>query len=163
MAETDCSICDLRHFTNPSTAWCSECDQALCDECKEYHRVFRGTHNHETIGIDDYLSLTQSVNVYTSHCSTHKDKYQMYCQTHDIPLCLFCVEEHGECKNVIHLSKKTKEIKTSDSWMDTEQTLEDIAENIDKMEAEAKKECRRFWRTKGINFSEYQSSPTGNQ
>ncbi|CAC5408751.1 unnamed protein product [Mytilus coruscus] len=144
-----CSICDLRHLTKPSTTWCSECDQALCDECKEYHSLSRGTQNHETIGIDDYQSLAQSVNVYSSYCSTHNDKYQMYCQTHDSPLCLFCVEEHSECKDVIHLSKKTKDIKTSDTCKDTEQSLVDIDENIDKMEAEVKKNIEDFGEQKG--------------
>ncbi|CAG2200919.1 unnamed protein product [Mytilus edulis] len=144
-----CSICDLRHLTKPSTSWCSECDQALCDECKEYHSLSRGTQNHETIGIDDYQSLSQSVTVYSSHCSTHNDKYQMYCQTHDTPLCLFCVEKHIECKDVIHLSKKTKDIKTSDTWKDTEQSLIDIDENIDIMETKVKQNIEEIGEQKG--------------
>ncbi|XP_063409717.1 uncharacterized protein LOC134692981 [Mytilus trossulus] len=144
-----CSICDLRHLTKPSTTWCSECDQALCDECKEYHSVFRGTQHHATIGIDDYQSLSQSVTVYSNHCSTHNDKYQMYCQTHDIPICIFCVEEHSECKDTIPLSKKTKDIKTSDTWKDTEQNLVDIDENIYQMEAEVKKNIEEIGEQKG--------------
>ncbi|XP_071144830.1 E3 ubiquitin-protein ligase TRIM56-like [Mytilus edulis] len=144
-----CSICDLRHLTKPSTSWCSECDQALCDECKEYHSLSRGTQNHATIGIDDYQSLSQSVIVYSSHCSTHNDKYQMYCQTHDTPLCLFCVEKHIECKDVIHLSKKTKDIKTSDTWKDTEQSLIDIDENIDIMETKVKQNIEEIGEQKG--------------
>ncbi|CAG2248196.1 PLA2G [Mytilus edulis] len=143
MAENSrvCSICDLRHLTKSSTTWCSECDQALCDECKDYHSLSRGTENHETIGIDNYHSLSQSVDVYSNHCSTHNDKYQMYCQKHDKPLCLFCLEGHTECKDTIPLSKKTKDIKTSDTWKDTEQSLIDIDENIDIME-KRKNICR---------------------
>lgn len=144
-----CSICDLRHLTKPSTTWCSECDQVLCSDCKEYHSFSRATQNHETIGIDDYKSLSQLVNVYSNHCSTHNDKYQMYCQTHDTPLCLFCVEEHGECKDIIHLSKITKNIKTSDTWKDTEQSLVDIDKNIVTMETAVKKNLEVLREQKG--------------
>lgn len=129
-----CSTCDVRHLTKPSTTWCSECNQALCDDCKDYHSVFRATQNHETVEIGCYLSLSDSVNVYSSHCSIHNDRYQLYCQTHDTPFCLFCVEEHSGCKDIIPLSKKTKDIKTSDTFKDADQSLKDIDENISKME-----------------------------
>lgn len=110
-----CTICDIRQLTKPSTKWCSECDQALCSSCTEYHSFSRTSQNHETIKIDDYQSLSQSHIVYTSHCSTHNDRYQIYCQTHDTPLCIFCIEEHSKCQDTIPLSKKTKDIKTSDT------------------------------------------------
>lgn len=137
-----CSTCDVRHLTKPSTTWCSECNQALCDDCKDYHSVFRATQNHETVEIGCYLSLSESVNVYSSHCSIHNDRYQLYCQTHDTPFCLFCDEEHSGCKDIIPLSKKTKDIKTSDTCKDTEHSLEDIDENIRKIETVVKKNLK---------------------
>lgn len=73
----------------------------------------------------------------------------MYCQTHGTSLCLFCVEEHSECKDIIPLSKKTKDIKTSDIWKDTEQSLVDIDENIDNMETKVKKNIKDFGEQKG--------------
>ncbi|CAC5408753.1 PLA2G [Mytilus coruscus] len=122
---------------------------ALCNDCKDYHSLSKASKNHETIGIDDFQSLSQSVHIYSNHCSTHNDKYQMYCQTHDTSLCLFCVEEHSECKDIIPLSKKTKDIKTSDIWKDTEQSLVDIDENIDNMETKVKKNIKDFGEQKG--------------
>jgi hypothetical protein len=34
-----CGICDVRHISKPSDAWCPECDQGLCVNCTGHHSL----------------------------------------------------------------------------------------------------------------------------
>ncbi|CAG2200590.1 unnamed protein product [Mytilus edulis] len=52
-----CGVCDYRHITKPSVVWCSECDEGLCDECKDHHSISKGTRNHDTVSITTYQKL----------------------------------------------------------------------------------------------------------
>ncbi|CAG2231597.1 unnamed protein product [Mytilus edulis] len=38
-----CGVCDLRHITKPSIVWCTECDEGLCTECQEHHRLSKAS------------------------------------------------------------------------------------------------------------------------
>ncbi|CAC5399372.1 unnamed protein product [Mytilus coruscus] len=49
---TLCSPCSVRHITKPSTYWCSECEEAICDDCQEHHKVLKATRSHELIPIE---------------------------------------------------------------------------------------------------------------
>ncbi|VDI20930.1 Hypothetical predicted protein [Mytilus galloprovincialis] len=52
---TLCCPCSERHITKPSEYWCSECEEAICNDCQEHHRVFKATRIHELIPIDKTL------------------------------------------------------------------------------------------------------------
>ncbi|CAG2215526.1 unnamed protein product [Mytilus edulis] len=52
-----CGVCDLRHTNKPSIVWCTECDEGLCKECQEHHSLSKGTKNHKTLAITEYMNL----------------------------------------------------------------------------------------------------------
>ncbi|VDI26192.1 Hypothetical predicted protein, partial [Mytilus galloprovincialis] len=128
-----CGICDQRHITKPSSDWCSECNQALCTECKDFHALSRASQNHSTIAISNYLALDSSFPQLDEHCSVHDDMYVLFCQTHDCLLCLTCLEDHTKCGDVVRISKLTKDVKTSESFVDTLKSLSDIILNLSKI------------------------------
>ncbi|VDI61653.1 Hypothetical predicted protein [Mytilus galloprovincialis] len=130
-----CGICDQRHITKPSTDWCSECNQALCTECKDFHASIKASQNHSTIPISNHLALGSSFSQVEGHCSVHDDKYQLFCQTHDCLLCLTCLEEHTKCGDVVRISKLTRDVKTSESFVDTQNSLSDIILNLSKIQS----------------------------
>ncbi|XP_052081878.1 uncharacterized protein LOC127719678 [Mytilus californianus] len=130
-----CSICDQRHITKPSTDWCSECNQALCTECKEFHTISKASQNHSTIAISNYLALGSSLSQVEGHCSLHNDKYQLFCQSHDCLLCLSCLEEHMKCECVVRISKLTKDVKTTENFVDTQKGLSDVILNLSKIQS----------------------------
>ncbi|CAC5380644.1 unnamed protein product [Mytilus coruscus] len=130
-----CSICDQRHITKPSTDWCSECNQALCTECKDFHAVIKALQHHSMIPIENYLSLGSSFSLVEGHCSVHDDKYQLFCQSHDCLLCLTCLEEHMKCEDVVRISKLTKDVKTSENFIEAQKGLSDITLKFSKLQS----------------------------
>ncbi|CAC5380642.1 unnamed protein product [Mytilus coruscus] len=129
-----CSICDQRHITRPSTDWCSECNQALCTECKDFHRIIKASQLHSTIAISHFLALDSSFPQVDGHCSVHDDKYVLFCQLHNCLLCLTCLEEHMKCEDVVRISKLTKDVKTSENFVHTQKSLSDIILNLNKIQ-----------------------------
>ncbi|XP_063408804.1 E3 ubiquitin-protein ligase TRIM39-like [Mytilus trossulus] len=131
-----CSICDRRHISKPSTEWCSECNQALCTECREYHSLLGISENHMTIPISHYDELQTSILSISTMCDDHTETYELYCQTHDKLLCLTCIGDHSECKGIRSINKIAKNIKTSEYFDEVRMSLQDVDTNIDKMISE---------------------------
>ncbi|XP_071145307.1 uncharacterized protein [Mytilus edulis] len=129
-----CGICDQRHITKPSSDWCSRCNQALCTECKDFHALSRASQNHSTIAISNFLALDSSYSQLDEQCSVHDDVYVLFCQTHDCLLYLACLEDHIKCGDVVRISKLTKDVKTSASFVDTQKSLSDIILNLSKIQ-----------------------------
>ncbi|CAC5380640.1 unnamed protein product [Mytilus coruscus] len=129
-----CGICDQRHITKSSSDWCSECNQALCSECKDFHALSKASQNHSTIAISNYLALESSFSQVWGHCYVHDDKYVLFCQTHYCLLCLTCLEEHTKCEDVVRISKLTKNVKTSENFVDTQKSISDIILNLSKIQ-----------------------------
>jgi hypothetical protein len=40
-SQSFCGICDIRHISKPSEAWCPDCEEGLCTECIEYHSLVK--------------------------------------------------------------------------------------------------------------------------
>ncbi|VDI11001.1 Hypothetical predicted protein [Mytilus galloprovincialis] len=133
-----CNICDDRHITKHATDWCSECEQAFCNECKEYHAFSRLSKTHITIPISDFLSLEPSFTNFTSICAEHGEIYQIFCQTHETLLCHNCLAEHDGCKGIVPLTEMIKNVKSSTNFQETQNGLTDIYENITRIQDELK-------------------------
>ncbi|CAG2254826.1 unnamed protein product [Mytilus edulis] len=124
-----CGICDFRQFTKPSVVWCSECDEGLCDDCKEHHSISKASRDHDTVTICDYQNLPTEVLQIAQSCRKHNQKYQIFCKTHDCPCCKKCViDEHNECKEFVDIDDVIKNVKSSNAFQEIEHTLSDIAE-----------------------------------
>lgn len=120
-----CAICDLRHITKPSIVWCSECDEGLCLECNEHHGLSKATRCHIPVPISVYEKLPTNV------CTKHKEQFQMYCNSHNQPCCIECVNAgHKECQEIIQLEDIVNNFKKSYGFHDIEQTVIDLVENI---------------------------------
>lgn len=133
-----CDICDERHITKHATHWCSECDQAICSECLEFHSFSRLSKCHATIPILDHILLEQEASNVTSICTEHNDIYHLVCLTHDQLLCLHCIEKHNECKDIVPLSEITKNVKSSTNFQETQQDITNVNENINKIQDQLK-------------------------
>ncbi|VDI09691.1 Hypothetical predicted protein [Mytilus galloprovincialis] len=129
-----CGVCDLRHINKPSIIWCTECDEGLCQDCQEHHGLSKGTRNHNTLAITEYQTLPSDVLQITQYCSTHEDKFIMYCRKHERPCCRKCiVETHKECPDIDNLEDVIQYVKTSNAVNDIEETLVEIAGNLKKI------------------------------
>ncbi|XP_052080363.1 E3 ubiquitin-protein ligase TRIM71-like [Mytilus californianus] len=131
-SRTLCSPCSERQITKSSKHWCSECEEAICDDCQEHHKVLKATRKHELIPIDKYKSLPSFITDIQQSCTYHNEKYQQYCVAHALPICFKCINEHQKC-NVISLDEVTHNAKTSGNFQDLETRLMDLLQNIDRI------------------------------
>ena len=129
-----CGICDVRHISKPSDVWCPECDQGLCVNCSSHHSLSNTSRNHSTISISEYQKLPSFVLEIREFCNEHKERLQLYCKEHGCPCCRICiVEDHSECKGFNILDKIVKNVKTSQTFNETEQIIDEMMENIHKI------------------------------
>ncbi|XP_052101435.1 uncharacterized protein LOC127735322 [Mytilus californianus] len=128
-----CGVCECQHLTTEATFWCPECDEGLCSTCLKYHNASKSTRNHEVISVDNYRQLPSFVASVQQYCSDHDNKYQLYCLQHESPCCPHCVTTtHKKC-NFTTLDEIVKTSKTSVSFDNLEQSLNDLKENIKRI------------------------------
>ncbi|XP_052065266.1 uncharacterized protein LOC127705046 isoform X2 [Mytilus californianus] len=125
-----CAVCDHRHQTSPSSHWCNECEEPLCSDCREHHNALKVTRYHITIPISEYQLLPTVVTEIKQNCVFHNEMYQLYCNKHGIPICNKCVKDHGKCGEIFLLGEVVRDIKTSESFIDLEQNLDDLFDDI---------------------------------
>lgn len=132
-----CGICSLRQITKTSFHWCPECEEAICDECKEHHKLLKATRSHKPIAISSYKSPPSVITDIHHSCIYHNEQYQQYCVEHALPICFKCINEHRKC-NVTTLENVTVNVKNSGQFLDLESRLEDLLLNIDIMKKDRK-------------------------
>ncbi|XP_052065980.1 uncharacterized protein LOC127705676 [Mytilus californianus] len=130
----NCGVCDLRHISKLSVVWCTECDEGLCEGCQEHHSLSKGTRNHTVIPINEYHKLPSDVVKISQFCDKHDEKFSIYCKMHECPCCRNCiVESHNKCQQFSKLEDVINNVKSSNAFYEIEQTLEEVAENIEKI------------------------------
>ncbi|CAG2223813.1 unnamed protein product [Mytilus edulis] len=127
-----CGICSLRQITQTSKHWCPQCEEALCDECRDHHKLLKVTRSHEPIPISDYKSIPSFITDIQQSCIYHNEQYQQYCVEHALPICFKCINDHRKC-NVTTLEKIINNVKTSEQFLDLESRLGDLLQNIDQI------------------------------
>ncbi|XP_071123422.1 uncharacterized protein [Mytilus edulis] len=129
-----CGVCNLRHVNKPPIVWCTECDEGLCTECKEHHCLSKASRSHCVVPFTEYMKLPANVLSISKDCTKHNKKYQMYCQKHEFPCCSKCIlESHNECRDFVDLDQVIQNVKTSNAMCELEETLVEVAENLEKI------------------------------
>ncbi|CAC5403797.1 unnamed protein product [Mytilus coruscus] len=129
-----CGVCELRNISKQSVIWCSDCEEGLCDDCKEHHSLSKGTRNHETVTIHEYQKLPSNVIQIAQSCRKHDQKYQILCKKHDCPCCKRCVvEDHNKCEDLKDIDDVIDGIKSSNAFQDIEKTLNEVKEHIQRI------------------------------
>ncbi|XP_063402421.1 uncharacterized protein LOC134686676 [Mytilus trossulus] len=124
-----CGACNQQQITVQSEVWCFECEEGLCEKCKEHHSVSQGTRHHAALFIVEYQKLTTRV------CKKHKGLYELFCKNHDCLCCKYCVKSHKDCKELTEINEVIKNVKASNAFYEIEQTLLEITDNIKRITA----------------------------
>ncbi|XP_063448364.1 transcription intermediary factor 1-beta-like [Mytilus trossulus] len=131
---TVCGVCEYRNITKPSVVWCSECDEGLCDECKEHHAASKGSREHSIVPISEYQQLPSNVLEITQSCQKHNEKYVIFCKKHDCPCCRRCVvETHDDCKELNAIDDVIRNVKSSSAFLEMEHMLAELSENLQRI------------------------------
>ncbi|XP_071137278.1 uncharacterized protein [Mytilus edulis] len=78
-----CGVCENRQITKPSILWCFNCEEQLCEDCKEHHSISKGTKNHKTVSIDEYKKLPTEVTKNAMVSTKQNEKYEVFCRKYD--------------------------------------------------------------------------------
>ncbi|XP_071123371.1 uncharacterized protein [Mytilus edulis] len=136
----NCGVCNLRHISKLPTIWCTECDEGLCEGCKEHHSLSKGTRSHTVIPILEYNKLPSELVKISHYCNKHNGKYIIYCKTHECPCCISCiVQNHNKCDEIVKLDDVIHNAKTSNAFYEIEQTLVEVAENFKNIRQDRQK------------------------
>ena len=127
-------ICEAQHITKYADKWCPECDEGLCSDCENHHKVAKASRNHCVISIENYHKLPSSISEIGNHCEYHDMKYTHFCQHHDKPCCPDCIStNHKDCAGLLSIREIIKTSKTSTLIDNIEENLTDIKNNLDKI------------------------------
>ncbi|XP_063401787.1 uncharacterized protein LOC134686011 [Mytilus trossulus] len=137
-----CGVCDNRQVNESSVVWCSECGEGLCEDCKEHHSISEGTTHHETVSIAEYKRLPTEFLQTAEICKLHNEKYELFCRKHDCTCCKKCVKSHNDCKDLTDINEFIKNVKTSNTFYEIEQTVLEVAENVRRLSANRKENLK---------------------
>ncbi|XP_063400051.1 E3 ubiquitin-protein ligase TRIM71-like [Mytilus trossulus] len=130
-----CDICDSRHITKPSTSWCFQCNEGLCEECKEHHTLNKASKSHCIIPVSEFQKLPVSVLQLAESCKLHSERYQVYCHKHESSCCTKClIEDHKNCKDLTDINDVVRNIKSSNMLLEIETSMREVAENLQKIQ-----------------------------
>ncbi|XP_063423201.1 uncharacterized protein LOC134707413 [Mytilus trossulus] len=125
--------CDI-HASTEAQQWCSQCDQALCDDCVHYHSQAKASRNHTTISTSDFRKLPAFVRSLKKTCNKHGEKTDFFCLVHENLCCPYCIQTmHKQCDGVENLQTLTKNVKSSAFVEDLETNVQDIKTSIEEL------------------------------
>lgn len=129
----NCGICEQRSLSVPAEIWCNDCEEGLCGSCRDHHGLSKSSRNHKTIKLNDYLELSPFLQDIKLTCENHDDSFQMFCKEHEVPCCRKCIiNTHKTCELAI-LDDMVSNVKTSVAFVELEQTVNDLVNNIRKI------------------------------
>ena len=130
-----CDICEAQHLTNEAEIWCPQCEEALCSKCKAHHQIARITKKHDTVPVEDYSKLPESVQQIKLHCNEHSERFEYLCSSHDTPCCVKCINTiHTNCKDTLTpLHEAIENVKSAKGMLDLENSITDLQVNIQKV------------------------------
>ncbi|XP_071123717.1 uncharacterized protein [Mytilus edulis] len=128
----NCCICDLRLIQKLSVVWCSDCNEGLCQECREHHSLSKASRKHTVFPIGKYETLPAFIENIKLHCHEHEEKYLLFCKEHNECACRKCVisEKHRKCKEISPLEDVVKNVKTSVAFTEIMSSLQEMKGNV---------------------------------
>ncbi|XP_052081063.1 uncharacterized protein LOC127719043 [Mytilus californianus] len=129
-----CDNCEHRHISTAAVAWCPDCDEALCSECKDHHDASKIAKFHKTISLTEFDKLPSFIKDTSVYCTDHDQRCELYCCSHRQCCCIVCLKEsHCQCEKLDTIQDVIKNVKTSPVLEDFENDLKCIMTNFDSL------------------------------
>ncbi|XP_052217330.1 uncharacterized protein LOC127835101 isoform X4 [Dreissena polymorpha] len=92
-----CEPCMKANIAKAATVLCKDCNEYLCETCRNPHVVYKGG-KHDVVSIQDKESSTVVVDMKgKDKCSEHGKGFEFYCEDHLKLCCTTCIIAHGKC------------------------------------------------------------------
>jgi hypothetical protein len=135
-----CDLCQGRHITKQAVEYCPRCEEALCADCIDHHKLSKATKTHQTIPINEYKNLPIFIQQIKQYCDDHGDISEFHCPTHDVVCCKRCItSSHRECKDIIIIEDLLETSVSSTALDNLEQTLQDVGSHLEIVIADRQK------------------------
>ncbi|CAG2200835.1 unnamed protein product [Mytilus edulis] len=128
-----CDVCQKRHLNKSAEEYCPQCEEALCRECRDHHKLSKLLKSHQTITVDKYNKLPSFIKQISQNCEEHDCFLEFYCKSHDALCCKLClISGHKECKGTIFIEDFLKPLTGHQSAAldNIEKVLQDLQSNI---------------------------------
>ncbi|XP_063418455.1 uncharacterized protein LOC134701257 [Mytilus trossulus] len=66
-----CDICQSRDLNKLAEEFCPQCEEALCGDCTEHHKISKSTKSHQTISLEKYNKLPSFIKQISHNCQEH--------------------------------------------------------------------------------------------
>ncbi|XP_071149737.1 uncharacterized protein [Mytilus edulis] len=101
---TFCDICLTRDLNKLAEEFCPQCEEVLCGDCRNHHKISKSSKSHQTISIGKYNKLPSLIKQIKHTCEEHDCSLEFYCKSHDSLCCKLClISGHKECKETIFI------------------------------------------------------------
>ncbi|XP_071121403.1 uncharacterized protein [Mytilus edulis] len=137
-----CEPCTARSMTQTAFQWCTECEETLCSECTEAHKVQKMSRSHHLVEI---CKLPKNIHL-SNNCSMHQHlPLDYFCVDHDIVCCKECLPtNHRVCKNVTSIDIASKSSKQSETFLNFKEQLCFILEALERLNTNRKENGSRI-------------------
>ncbi|OWF41720.1 E3 ubiquitin-protein ligase TRIM56 [Mizuhopecten yessoensis] len=111
-AGTHCDVCLGDNETETANAWCIECGEALCTDCRVAHKKVRQTKKHQVIDLEDAFHNVLAYSRSNEECTKHPETMlELFCLNHKELCCALCVPTlHNGCRNIRSLDDIAKRV-----------------------------------------------------
>ncbi|KAH3805128.1 hypothetical protein DPMN_133425 [Dreissena polymorpha] len=123
-----CEPCMKTNVSKTATVFCKDCDEYLCDTCKNPHTVYKpGQHN--IVNVQDNTSAPVIIDMKgMDKCHEHAREIEFFCQDHYKLCCVSCVLIHRKCDQLDEIAKVSRQ---------TRPDLQALKQSLIKMQSEA--------------------------
>ncbi|XP_071149668.1 tripartite motif-containing protein 55-like isoform X2 [Mytilus edulis] len=130
---TFCDICLIRDLNKLAEEFCPQCEEILCGDCRNHHKISKSSKSHQTISIGKYNKLPSFIKQIKHTCEEHDCSLEFYCKSHDSLCCKLClISGHKECKETIFIEDflTPSQGHQSAALSNVEKVLIDLGDNI---------------------------------
>ncbi|KAH3805290.1 hypothetical protein DPMN_133588 [Dreissena polymorpha] len=100
-----CEPCMKNNVSKTSTVFCKDCDEFLCNACKNPHTVYKAG-KHDIVKCQDSKSLPAGVDMKGLEiCQEHGMEIYFFCHDHSKLCCSKCVLTHRKCDRLDEIAK----------------------------------------------------------
>lgn len=127
-----CGPCAFKKLEKKSMVWCPSCGEGLCEACLPHHKASAASRKHNVVvkNLDKVPTILFSMR---QTCDEHGLTFDLYCDTHEIPLCSKCIVGHKRCVRILPISYVSRNSKFSTKLWDVEHGIAHILGNIEEI------------------------------
>ncbi|XP_052265918.1 uncharacterized protein LOC127868311 isoform X3 [Dreissena polymorpha] len=123
-----CEPCIKTNILKTATVFCKDCDEFLCDTCKNPHTVYKpGQHNIVNVPENKSAPVILDMKGFDK-CHEHAREIEFFCQDHSKLCCLSCALIHRKCDQLDEIAKVSTQIRPD---------LQGIKQSLIKLQSEA--------------------------